>query len=197
MKFNPKKRKDLGTRRTLHFLLTAFASLIAKNPFEKITVKQICDESYVPRATFYNYFEDKYDLLEYSCDVLIDQVSDNIVNWDASFSAVIDGMCELFDMVDSDGDLVRTMLANNPPEGILVQTFVNRVSYKLKAVILNSSGTEQSRFSPSLVSRLCANVMLLLLEYKISHIDTFTKEDATEFLLTAINYQNLGLVYEK
>ena len=31
--------------------------------FEKITIKQICNEAGVIRATFYNYFDDKYDCL--------------------------------------------------------------------------------------------------------------------------------------
>ena len=35
--------------------------LMQRKVFEKITIKQICDETGVIRATFYNYFEDKYD----------------------------------------------------------------------------------------------------------------------------------------
>ena len=37
--------------------------LMLKNVFEKITIKQICDATGVIRATFYNYFDDKYDCL--------------------------------------------------------------------------------------------------------------------------------------
>lgn len=37
--------------------------LMLKNLFEKITIKQICDATGVIRATFYNYFDDKYDCL--------------------------------------------------------------------------------------------------------------------------------------
>ena len=33
--------------------------------FEKITIKMICDETGVIRATFYNHFEDKYDCLNF------------------------------------------------------------------------------------------------------------------------------------
>lgn len=40
-------------------------SLMQKHLFEKITIKQICDETGVIRATFYNYFEDKYDCLNW------------------------------------------------------------------------------------------------------------------------------------
>ena len=34
-----------------------------KAPFEKITIKQITDGAGVIRVTFYNHFQDKYDLL--------------------------------------------------------------------------------------------------------------------------------------
>jgi AcrR family transcriptional regulator len=40
-------------------------ALMVKHLFEKITIKQICDETGVIRATFYNYFEDKYDCLNW------------------------------------------------------------------------------------------------------------------------------------
>lgn len=39
--------------------------LMQKKLFSKITIKQICDETGVIRATFYNYFDDKYDCLDY------------------------------------------------------------------------------------------------------------------------------------
>lgn len=39
--------------------------LAVKMPFEKITIKQITDGAGVIRVTFYNHFQDKYDLLEW------------------------------------------------------------------------------------------------------------------------------------
>lgn len=40
-------------------------SLMLRHMFEKITIKQICDATGVIRATFYNYFSDKYDCLNW------------------------------------------------------------------------------------------------------------------------------------
>ncbi len=40
-------------------------ALAVKMPFEKITIKQITDGAGVIRVTFYNHFQDKYDLLEW------------------------------------------------------------------------------------------------------------------------------------
>ena len=42
-----------------------------EKPFEKITIKQICDRTGVIRATFYNHFEDKYAALDYVCGMML------------------------------------------------------------------------------------------------------------------------------
>ena len=46
-------------------LAESFKELMNKYPFEKITIKMITDEAWVIRPTFYNYFQDKYELLEW------------------------------------------------------------------------------------------------------------------------------------
>lgn len=39
--------------------------IMLQKPFDKITIKQICDKTGVIRGTFYNHFMDKYEALEY------------------------------------------------------------------------------------------------------------------------------------
>ena len=46
-------------------LAECLRELMLKNLFEKITIKQISDAAGVIRVTFYNYFDDKYDCLNY------------------------------------------------------------------------------------------------------------------------------------
>ena len=41
--------------------------LMKSHSFDKITVKMITDEAGVLRPTFYNYYRDKYELLEDVC----------------------------------------------------------------------------------------------------------------------------------
>ena len=50
---------------TKEFLAESLRLLICKMPFHSITIKKICDEAGVVRVTFYNYFVDKYDALDY------------------------------------------------------------------------------------------------------------------------------------
>lgn len=46
-------------------LAESFKELVCQQPIEKITIKQITDRAGVIRPTFYNHFEDKYNLLEW------------------------------------------------------------------------------------------------------------------------------------
>ena len=46
-------------------LAESFKKLAEKQPIEKITIKEITDKAGVIRPTFYNHFQDKYELLYY------------------------------------------------------------------------------------------------------------------------------------
>lgn len=51
---------------TIDMLLAeSFKELTLKQPIEKITIKEITDRAGVIRPTFYNHFQDKYELLEW------------------------------------------------------------------------------------------------------------------------------------
>lgn len=46
-------------------LANSLKALAVREPFEKITIKKITDGAGVIRVTFYNHFQDKYELLEW------------------------------------------------------------------------------------------------------------------------------------
>lgn len=55
------KRREL----TKNLLGESFKELLEKGSFEKITIKMITDRAGVIRPTFYNYFQDKYEVMEW------------------------------------------------------------------------------------------------------------------------------------
>ena len=63
-----KLNKTRFAKRALEDFSRTMIELLSKKPFENIMVSEICEISNYPRATFYNYFEDKYDLLNYCWD---------------------------------------------------------------------------------------------------------------------------------
>lgn len=54
-----------GKKEIDQLLADSFKELACKNPIEKITIKEITDRAGVIRPTFYNHFQDKYELLEW------------------------------------------------------------------------------------------------------------------------------------
>ena len=54
-----------GKQETNTLLAESFKKLALQHPIEKITIKEITDQAGVIRPTFYNHFQDKYELLEW------------------------------------------------------------------------------------------------------------------------------------
>ncbi|MCR5639904.1 MAG: TetR/AcrR family transcriptional regulator C-terminal domain-containing protein [Lachnospiraceae bacterium] len=54
------------TSKTIDLLLAeSFKEIVVGKPIEKITIKEITDRAGVIRPTFYNHFQDKYELMEW------------------------------------------------------------------------------------------------------------------------------------
>ncbi len=58
----PKESIDRRVARTRAMLQQALMSLILKNGYEAITIKDICDTAHVSRSTFYSHYTSKEDL---------------------------------------------------------------------------------------------------------------------------------------
>ncbi|MCR5785252.1 MAG: TetR/AcrR family transcriptional regulator [Eubacterium sp.] len=55
------QKKDVTKRH----IAESFKKLVVKDSFEKLTIKKITNEAGIIRPTFYNYYRDKYDVMEY------------------------------------------------------------------------------------------------------------------------------------
>lgn len=58
--------------RTKMAIVDAFNALIADTSFNDITVQAIVEEAEVSKATFYRYFKDKYDVMNYNYKHILD-----------------------------------------------------------------------------------------------------------------------------
>lgn len=62
---------------TKHHIWESFYELSATIPFEKLTVEKIISHSGVSKATFYRYFRDKYDVLNYNSLA----IAERLIGW--------------------------------------------------------------------------------------------------------------------
>ncbi len=61
-------------KRTRRDIVTAFNKLIYKHELDQITVEMIVREAGVSKATFYRYFKDKYDVMNFNYKELLDRL---------------------------------------------------------------------------------------------------------------------------
>lgn len=56
--------EDKRIQKTKKYLKKTLIEILGFKPFEKITVKEICEKSQISRMTFYAHYNDKYDLVD-------------------------------------------------------------------------------------------------------------------------------------
>lgn len=80
-------KEDLRVVRTKKLLTNALRELLQEKAFDKITVNDICERAMVHRATFYNHFNDKTDLVNYIFDGVQEEIYQNVVKVKEDFSS--------------------------------------------------------------------------------------------------------------
>lgn len=95
-----KKQPEI-TEATRNTFIEAFCALYKTTPIEKITVKELVQRAGYSRATFYNYFRDAYDLLEYVEDEFITSLLGTITENIARHKDFDNFICVFVDLVKS------------------------------------------------------------------------------------------------
>lgn len=70
-----------SSERTKEDFANSIKKIMATKSLDKITVKEIVDDSSMTRQTFYRYFHDKYDLVNWYFDKLAQQT---IKKWESA-----------------------------------------------------------------------------------------------------------------
>jgi TetR/AcrR family transcriptional regulator, ethionamide resistance regulator len=103
-------RRQLNTRR----LLPAVERLLEHATYPELTVEQMVAEADISRSTFYNYFEDKGDLLRALTRDVMSTITDATRTWwmlppDASKQELRAALAHLFQVYDPHAALMRAV----------------------------------------------------------------------------------------
>jgi len=107
-----KKQPEITDATRKDFIL-AFCEYYQQMPIEKITVKDIAGKAGYSRVTFYNYFRDVYDLLNYIEDEFISQI-ENVIQNNFVSSAQLDSLVFSLDRLLTEHELYTSVLLTNP-----------------------------------------------------------------------------------
>lgn len=182
MKYDLTKKMTIGASRTLLSLQQAMKSLLCAKSFEEIAVGELCEKAMLPRATFYNYFDDKYDLLEYCFMTVRDRLDTSCQDEVTCVQRMNTLMENCFDFLDENAETVQAVLKNNPPN----LYFINQIRFYLlsnmSAAFQNNPDSHRFKVPREMAAKLYSQVILLILEWKYLNKEVCSKTQAKEYL---------------
>lgn len=191
MSTNSSPSTDLRVRRTRKLLSDALVALLAEQPFESITVRQICERAMVHRATFYTHFADKYELLrsvltDVQADLLQIQTSKD---WDAESGHFLLGF---MDYVVAHRSLFTLLLVEKDSHSLTAlmrHQFAAMTEAQVKA--FQASGVHYSIPAP-VMAQFFAGAILGVIAWWLENDQPISAERLTEYLDHLLSKQYEG-----
>ena len=185
MKYDLTRPSTRGARRTLEAFRCALLGALEEQPFESITVNALCERADYPRATFYNYFDDKYDLLGYLWHCLAEEAGIGEAAQIPPEDTLRVYFNRLYDIAEANEDAIRAFARLNQPEGYLMSSFRIQIGRIVRSFFDRCTPEEQAAHHPvpaKLVSEQTANTVLLVLEWRFLRGNDCTREEALSYL---------------
>lgn len=132
MKIDPNDKNKNFTKRLLNDFSTGLLQLLEKKRLESITIAQLCEKTNYPRSTFYNYFDDIYDLMDYCWEAISQQI--NIADFrDIEHNKRTLALFDMvYDYMEANRTSIDRMLKHNPIDGAMLLSmdrFIRRTIY--------------------------------------------------------------------
>ncbi len=83
------KKLDRRVKYTKMVIKDSFVKFLKQKPISKISVKEICDDADINRATFYAHYLDQYDLLQRIEGEIIDDINEYLKGYDFKDNTLI------------------------------------------------------------------------------------------------------------
>lgn len=182
MKYNLENKTNRFAERTLLAFSTTLFQLLEKKSFETITVNEICEISNYPRATFYNYFDDKYDLLEYCWTILQEQIHLEDYKNIAPENRLYEIFDRIYDFLSQHEKTLIHILHTNTIDGELLTIFRIYTKEQTLRIMENCSCTERYTIPYKVIAEHYCNTLMLILEWSFLRNEKLSQKQAHEYL---------------
>lgn len=162
MKYDIRKKTTRGALRVLNAFTKAMFQLTARQKFEDVTVNELCEKANYPRSTFYNYFEDKYDLLEYCWTVLFEKLRLEEASQFEEDHVLIIYFDRLYDLMNEQDDAVSRILQHNPLNSYMYMSFREHIKKSSHEIFERVFIPHDSVPAELTVEHCCSTVMIVI-----------------------------------
>lgn len=109
------KKTDRRIKYTKMVIKDSFIKFLRQKPISKITVKEICDDADINRATFYAHYLDPYDLLQQIENEIIDDINQylNVYDFQKSESVMLEVIEKILEYIGDNAELFDLLLNLN------------------------------------------------------------------------------------
>lgn len=109
------KKRDRRVKYTIMVIRDSFVKLLKQKPISKITIKEICEEADINRATFYAHYADQYDLLHQIENDIICDINQYLNSYDFKdkSEATFEMLEKIFEYIKKNAELFDMLLNSN------------------------------------------------------------------------------------
>jgi len=108
-----KKKDDRRVKYTKMVLKESFIKLLEKKEISRITIKEICEDADINRATFYSHYADQYDLLRKIEDEFLENISAYLAELDQKDKNIDNVLLaeKIFDYIKDNAKLCKLLIS--------------------------------------------------------------------------------------
>ena len=177
-----KEKKDLRIIKTQMNLYSALTNLLKTKSFENIKVSDICSEALVNRSTFYDHYNDKYELLvDYinsEKKTLEDALSINKKNVSTK-KYYIELIKIVLDHVEELKDLYHAIIINNQ-NSIIMNILIDVITKDVEDKVNDNKNT--SEVPSKIITKFYVGAVVNVCIEWLMNNNSYKKEDIIKYL---------------
>lgn len=176
-----KEKKDLRIIKTQKNIYNALTNLLKKKSFESIKVSDICTEALINRSTFYDHYNDKYELLiDYINNEkkTLEEALKQNTNINNTKEYYIELIKILINHVDSLKELYHEIIINNQ-NSIVMNILIDVITKDVEKRINNDL---QNTIPSKIITKFYVGAVVNVCMEWFMNSSLYTKEDIIKYL---------------
>ena len=161
----------------------SFYNLLLEKPFDEISVQDICDAAGYKRSTFYNYFNDKYDLLDYCWYKITEKVSTKDYEGFSTDYVLERLFCRIYTLCERYEDKLKRIFAKNMPESYFIASFRIYMTVKVKTILENTIKDSPQTIPDDLLAEYYCSTFILVFEWRFIR-DRLKNKEQTQNMMS-------------
>jgi len=109
------EKTDRRVKYTKMVLRESLTKLMQEKPVSRITIKELCADADINRATFYSHYNDQFDLLKKMEQEIIDDINSYLdsISFVTNNSYALEVMTKIFEYIKENAQICRVLLGTN------------------------------------------------------------------------------------